>query len=78
MSDRKCGEGVIYSFEVENADQEYRKLKDSQVEILYEIRTEEWGQRHFMIRDPGGMVIDLVQTVEPTGEYTHLETRNSS
>jgi hypothetical protein len=47
MSDRKCGEGVIYSFEVENAD-------------------------------PGGMVIDLVQTVEPTGEYTHLETRNSS
>jgi catechol 2,3-dioxygenase-like lactoylglutathione lyase family enzyme len=63
------GDGVVYSFEVEDADQEYLKLKNDKVEILYGITTEEWGQRHYMFRDPGGMIVDVVQTVEPTGEY---------
>lgn len=59
------GEGVVYSFDVEDVDQEFRKLRDSDVEILYQVTTETWGQRHFMIRDPGGMIIDIVQSVPP-------------
>ena len=63
------GSGMIYSFEVNNADEEYEKLKKSNVPILLPLKTEEWGQRHFMIKDPAGMVIDVVQTTEPTDEY---------
>ncbi len=63
------GHGMIYSFEVENVDREYERLKSGDVPILLEVRTEEWGQKHFMIKDPVGMVIDVVQAVDPTREY---------
>ena len=57
------GEGVVYSFDVDDVDQEFRKLADSDVDVLYELTTETWGQRHFMIRDPGGMIVDIVQAI---------------
>lgn len=55
------GNGVVFSFKVENVDEEYKKVKESGFDIAYKITTEEWGQRHFMIRDPNGMVVDVVQ-----------------
>ena len=63
------GSGLIYSFEVKDVDQEYEKFKKSEIPILLQVRTEEWGQRHFMIKDPSGMVIDVVQPAEPMDEY---------
>ena len=63
------GQGIIYSFEVDNVDEEYQKLKNSPVQILLPVRTEEWGQKHFMVQDPGGMTLDLVEAVEPASEY---------
>lgn len=68
------GKGMIYSFEVDNVDEEYEKLKKGSVQILLPVQTEEWGQRHFMIKDPGDMVIDVIQEVEPTGEYKEQYT----
>ncbi len=55
------GNGVVLSFEVDNVDDEYTKIKASGLAIVYELKTEEWGQRHFMLRDPNGMVVDVVQ-----------------
>ena len=63
------GGGLIYSFEVDNVDEEYEKLKTSDLLMLLHVKTEEWGQRHFMIKDPSGMVIDVVQHTEPTDAY---------
>jgi len=55
------GKGVIFSFEVDDVDDEYKKVEDIGIKIIYEIKSEEWGQRHFMIQDPNGMVVDVVQ-----------------
>ncbi len=63
------GEGIIYSIEVNDAKSEYEKFKKSTVPILLELKDEEWGQRHFVIEDPNGMKIDIVQHIEPTEEY---------
>ena len=63
------GDGVIYSFEVRDVDQEYEKLRNAKVPILLDVKTEDWGQRHFMIKDPSGMVLDVVQATEPSDEY---------
>jgi uncharacterized glyoxalase superfamily protein PhnB len=41
----------------------------SGVQVTFDIRNEEWGQRHFMVTDPGGMTIDVVQAVEASSEY---------
>jgi len=63
------GGGLIYSFEVDNVDQEYATLRANGVVVALEPKTEEWGQRHFMVTDPAGMAIDVVQHEQPTAEY---------
>ena len=55
------GKGVIFSFEVDDAKVEYDRIKDSGVPVIYHLKDEEWGQRHFMITDPAGMIVDIVQ-----------------
>ena len=75
LHDAYPGHGIIYTFEIDNVDQEYEKFKSRKVPILLHVRTEEWGQKHFMVKDPGGMIIDLVQVVEPTHEYKDKYTQ---
>jgi uncharacterized glyoxalase superfamily protein PhnB len=55
------GNGIAYSFEVDDATAEYKKIKEKTDAIFYELTTEEWGQTHFMLIDPAGVVIDVVQ-----------------
>lgn len=55
------GEGVVLSLEVENAKAEYERMKELQASFAQDLKDEEWGQRHFMLVDPAGMVVDVVQ-----------------
>ena len=63
------GEGVIFSLEVDDADTAFAVAKSKSLNIVLELRSEDWGQRHFCIQDPNGVYIDVVQSFEPTGEY---------
>ena len=56
-----AGEGIVYSFEVDDAKSEYERLKASGATIIYDLTDEEWGQRHFILKDPAGVSIDVVQ-----------------
>ena len=64
-----AGEGVIFSLEVEDADAAYAAAKSNSLKIVLELRSEDWGQRHFCIQDPNGIYLDIVQSFEPTEEY---------
>ena len=64
-----CGEGVIFSLEVEDADAAYAVAMSKSLNIVLELRSEDWGQRHFCIQDPNGIYLDIVQSFEPTEEY---------
>jgi len=55
------GKGIIYSLEVEDAAAEYEKIQKTSADIFYPLTTEEWGQTHFMLRDPAGVTVDVVQ-----------------
>ncbi|WP_127129577.1 VOC family protein [Pseudoflavitalea rhizosphaerae] len=55
------GQGVYLTIEVEDVDALYEEMKKKNVEIMIEIRDEPWGDRHFAIRDPNGVGIDLVK-----------------
>lgn len=37
--------------------------------ILLALRDEPFGQRHFITRDPGGVLIDVVKPIEPSAEF---------
>ena len=63
------GSGVIFSVEVENADRAYAKAKERKLHIVLDLRSEDWGQRHFSVEDPNGVYLDIVQAIEPTEEY---------
>ena len=55
------GKGVVFSFEVDDAKAEYERIKSLQASFIQDLKDEEWGQRHFMLVDPAGMVLDIVQ-----------------
>lgn len=63
------GEGVIFSLEVEDADTAFAAAKSQSLNIVLELRSEDWGQRHFCIQDPNGIYLDIVQSIEPAEEY---------
>lgn len=59
------GEGVIVSLEVSNAKEEFERVSALEaVEILLGFTEEEWGQKHFMVRDPSGAYVDIVEQVQ--------------
>lgn len=66
---RHSGEGVIFSLEVEDADAAYAAARSRSLAIVLDLRSEDWGQRHFCIQDPNGVYVDIVQSFEPTEEY---------
>ena len=66
---RHNGEGVILSLEVNDADSAYSLAKEGSLNIVLELRSEEWGQRHFSLEDPNGVYVDVVQAIKPSKEY---------
>ena len=63
------GVGVIFTLEVAEPDALYQAVRNAGCEIVVELRDEPWGQRHFLIRDPAGNLVDLVKQISPSSEY---------
>ena len=57
-------QGVYLTIEVENVDEVYKELKNKSIPIEIELRNEPWGDRHFAIKDPNGIGIDIVTYTE--------------
>ncbi len=71
------GDGVVITIEVADAASVYEKLKAEGAPIVQELRSEDWGQRHFLTRDPGGMIVDVVESIEPApGYYDKYQVRS--
>lgn len=64
------GSGMIYSFEVDDVDDAFDQLQDRDLEIVLKPKTEDWGQRHFLIAGPGGLIVDVVQNMDPSLDAT--------
>jgi len=69
---RKRAAGVILNFEVDDVDSEYDRLRAAGLPILLSIRDEAFGQRHFITRDPNGVLIDVIKPIPPTGAFADL------
>jgi catechol 2,3-dioxygenase-like lactoylglutathione lyase family enzyme len=44
-------------------------LKAAGLPMDLELRSEQWGQRHFITHDPNGILIDVIQNIAPEGEF---------
>lgn len=59
------GKGIYLTIEVEKVDEVYKRLNDKGIPMEIEIRDEPWGDRHFAIKDPNGIGIDIVTYTKP-------------
>ena len=54
-------DGIVITFEVDSAAEVYEQAKKLSLNIVFELKKEPWSQIHFMVRDPAGFVIDIVE-----------------
>ncbi|MHA1566039.1 MAG: VOC family protein, partial [Alphaproteobacteria bacterium] len=55
--------GLFLGFEVEDVDALYETLKRKGVDITLDLADAPWGQRHFAVMDPNGVVLDFATAI---------------
>ncbi|MEU5410461.1 VOC family protein [Nocardia asteroides] len=63
-------QGLVLNFEVDDVDAEWARLVEAgglQAELT--LRTEDFGQRHFIVADPAGVLVDVITEVPPSAEF---------
>ncbi|MBA0053139.1 glyoxalase [Streptomyces sp. AJS327] len=63
----RTADGVILAFVVNDLHREYERLRAEGVTITLEPREEPWGERLFMVADPNGVPVELVEWAEKNG-----------
>lgn len=57
--------GLILAFVVDNLEAELARLRTEGVAITMPLTEEEWGERAFQVRDPNGVIVQLVDWNAP-------------
>lgn len=71
--------GVLLNLEVDDVDAEYRRLvTDGPLEALLPIRSEDFGQRHFIVAGPEGILIDVITPIEPSEDFAAAFAANAA
>ncbi|MET9667986.1 VOC family protein [Streptomyces sp. NPDC006475] len=62
--------GLLLNFEVDDVDAEHQRLvAEGDLHEVLPLRTEEFGQRHFIVAAPDNVLIDVITVVPPGEEY---------
>ncbi|MGW1882632.1 VOC family protein [Streptomyces sp. NPDC001970] len=67
--------GLLLNFEVVDVDAEWERLVVlAGLKPELDLRSEDFGQRHFIVADPNGVLIDVITPIAPSedfaGQYT--------
>src|SRR3712207_3955312 len=66
---RRSTSALLLNFEVPSVESEYERLRVAGVEILQPLEDLPAGQRHFICRAPGGVMVDVIQEIPPSPEF---------
>ncbi|MGC4938198.1 VOC family protein [Kribbella sp. DT2] len=73
---RRPVQGLLLNFEVDDVDAEWQRLVIEQgLDPELAIRSEDFGQRHFIVADPSGVLIDVITEIPPTEEFAQAFTQ---
>jgi uncharacterized glyoxalase superfamily protein PhnB len=56
-------DGLLIVFVVNDINGEYSRLQQEEAPIITPLETEPWGERFFQVKDPNGVIIQLVEWV---------------
>ena len=65
----RAPQGVIVTMELEDAAACHARARALGLEVVYPLEDEAWGQRHFMVLDPNGLLVDVVELIPPAPGY---------
>lgn len=57
---RQAAAGVVLTVEADDVDAAFDQVRQRAISVLFPPRDETWGQRHFMLVDPHGLIVDVV------------------
>ncbi|SCL14806.1 Uncharacterized conserved protein PhnB, glyoxalase superfamily [Micromonospora nigra] len=67
---RRPVRGMLLNFEVTDVDAEYARLVTrAGLPPVLDLRSEDFGQRHFIIADPSGVLVDVITPIPPSPEF---------
>lgn len=66
---QKTPQGVIVTVEMEDVDKIFQKAITLKLPVVVDLCNEAWGQRHFMVEDPNGLLLDVYSMIEPSPEF---------
>jgi catechol 2,3-dioxygenase-like lactoylglutathione lyase family enzyme len=62
--------GLLLNFEVPDVDAQWHRLVvEEGLPAELALRSEDFGQRHFIVADPNGVLIDVITPIPPTGAF---------
>lgn len=71
---RRPVSGLLLNLEVDDVDAEYdRMVKNAGLIERLPIRSEVFGQRHFIIEAPDGVLIDVITPIPMSGEFSGMD-----
>jgi uncharacterized glyoxalase superfamily protein PhnB len=62
-------QGALLALAVPDVDAQHDRLAAEGVAVVKALVTEPWGQRRFQVAGPDGLVVELLQLVEPDPEW---------
>lgn len=72
---RSVPRGVILNLEVDDVDAIHARLAAAGLTPVLPLRTEDFGQRHFIVTAPDDVLLDVIQPVQPTTEFADAYVR---
>jgi predicted enzyme related to lactoylglutathione lyase len=54
---------MVLTVQVDDVDDAYARAQQLDAEILMHLRDEEYGQRHFLVLDPNGLLLNVMSTI---------------
>lgn len=67
--------GLILNVELDDVDTFYQKVIQMNLSVVKDIKSENFGQRHFIIESPSGTLVDVIQVINPSEEYEESYTQ---
>jgi uncharacterized glyoxalase superfamily protein PhnB len=61
-----AAQGIIVAFQVDDLEGELARLQDEGVPITMPLTIDDWGERSFQVRDPNGVIVQLLDWNAPT------------
>jgi catechol 2,3-dioxygenase-like lactoylglutathione lyase family enzyme len=54
---------LVLTIQVDDVDEAYARARQHGAEIPLEIRDEDYGQRHFLVVDPNGLLLNVMSAI---------------